>query len=59
MPHHVDARTRALQAGVTAAVLKQAEDPTKDIADERRRATFDVNDLLYYLNGGKDKVARR
>ena len=59
MAHLVDERTRSLQAGSTAVVLRHAEDPKQDIAAERRKATFHVNDLLWYLNGGKDKVERR
>lgn len=59
MSRHIDERTRALQAQSTAIVLRNHEDPKQDIANERRRATFDTNDLLYFLNGGKEKVERR
>jgi len=56
---HIDERTRALQAQSTAIVMRQQEDPKKDIIAERQRATFDVRELLYHLNGGKDKIERR
>lgn len=56
---HVDARTRELQAPSTAAVLKCSENPKQDIINERKRASFDSNDLLHFLCGGKDKVDRR
>ncbi len=59
MAQHVDDRTRKIQEASTALVLRHAEDPKADIAAERRKATFDVNDLLYFINGGKEKVERR
>jgi hypothetical protein len=57
--HTVDARTRQLQAPSTALVTKHAESPTQDIISERRRASFPTNELLYWLNGGQEKVERR
>ncbi len=54
-----DERTRQLQAISTALVTKHAEDPRRDIAEERKKASFDCNELCYYLNGGKEKVERR
>lgn len=59
MAREVDARTRALQEKSSALVLVNHVEPKDDIIAERKRATFDVNDLLYYLNGSKDKVMRR
>lgn len=59
MASRVDARTRELQAPSTALVTQHAEDPKADIIAERKRASFDVNELLYWLNGGRDKVERR
>ena len=59
MARFVDARTRVLQEESTKAVLANSSDPTMDIAAERGRATFDVAELLYYLNGGREKVERR
>lgn len=59
MSRQVDQRTLALQATVSAAVLKNAEDPQQDIANERRRASFNVEDLLNFMNGGKEQVLRR
>lgn len=55
----VDARTQQLQAPSTALVTKHGEDPKQDIIAERQRASFDAQQLLYWLNGGKDKVDRR
>ena len=55
----VDDRTRKLQEQSTRLVLKFSEDPKDDIANERRKATFPVEELLYHLNGGKEKIERR
>lgn len=55
----LDERTRQLQATSTALVTKHAEDPKRDIVEERKKASFDSKELCYYLNGGKDKVERR
>lgn len=55
----VDARTQQLQAPSTALVTKHAEDPKQDIVAERRRASFNTSELLYWLNGGREKVERR
>jgi acyl-CoA oxidase len=59
MARVVDARTQQLQAPSTAIVTKHAEDPKQDIVAERRRASFNTNELLYWLNGGREKVERR
>jgi hypothetical protein len=56
---HIDSRTRQLQAPSTALVTKHAEDPKQDILAERRRASFNTQELLHWLNGGKEKVERR
>jgi hypothetical protein len=45
--------------GCTVLTLYSAEDPKQDIINERKRASFSVQELQYYLNGGKDKVERR
>jgi len=55
----VDARTRKLQEPSTALVTKHAEDPKQDIIAERKRASFNTQELLYWLNGGQEKVERR
>jgi hypothetical protein len=55
----VDARTRSLQQPSTALVTQHGEDPKADIEAERRRASFPVNELLCWLNGGAERVARR
>eukprot|EP00775_Hariotina_reticulata_P005807 gene5808-6047_t len=55
----VDERTRQLQARSTAVVTRHAEDPKQDIINERKRASFGIQELQYYLNGGKEKVERR
>ncbi|CAD7698591.1 unnamed protein product [Ostreobium quekettii] len=59
MAHFVDARTRVLQEESTKAVLSNCSDPKADLAAERARATFDVGELLHYLNGGREKVERK
>jgi acyl-CoA oxidase len=59
MARVVDARTQQLQAPSTALVTNHAEDPKQDIVAERRRASFNTNELLYWLNGGREKVERR
>jgi hypothetical protein len=55
----LDARTRALQQASSQVVLQHQEDPKQDIAQERARASFPVQELLYQLNGGREKVERR
>lgn len=55
----VDERTRQLQAPATALVTKHAEDPKQDLANERKRSSFNSQELCHYLNGGKEKVERR
>lgn len=54
-----DARTRALQEASTRLVTATRVEPSDDIIAERARATFDVNDLLYFVNGSKENVERR
>ncbi|KAI8467455.1 MAG: acyl-CoA dehydrogenase/oxidase C-terminal [Monoraphidium minutum] len=55
----VDSRTLALQERSTALVAIHGCDPRADIVAERRRASFDIDQLKCLLNGGKDKVERR
>lgn len=55
----VDKATLDLQAPSTSAILATASDPVKDIAEERRRATFDSYELSCLLNGGEEKLRRK
>jgi hypothetical protein len=55
----VDARTRALQEPSSRLIAQHHVEPSDDIKAERARATFDVSDLMSYLNDGADKVQRR
>ena len=55
----VDARTRALVEGPCAVTMAGAASPVEDAAAERRRATFDSEELARFLHGGEDKLARR
>jgi len=55
----VDARTAILQEPSTQAVLQAHVEPTHDIATERRSATFDVDELKYYLSGGRQNYDKK
>jgi hypothetical protein len=59
MARVVDARTRALQETSTQLITKHHIEPSTDIKAERNRATFNVTDLLNFLNDGADNVQRR
>ncbi|CAD7696654.1 unnamed protein product [Ostreobium quekettii] len=59
MAMFVDARTRALQAASTDAVLPSSSDPVADLAAERRRAGFDVAELMRFLHGGQERIDRK
>ncbi|GAX78870.1 hypothetical protein CEUSTIGMA_g6309.t1 [Chlamydomonas eustigma] len=52
-------RAEQLQKLSTSIVLKSAVAPTDDISAERRRATFNVEELAHILSGGSDKLERR
>lgn len=55
----VDARTKELQRDSTSIILSTHVEPKDDIAAERQRATFNVQELSYLLNGGKDKLEKK
>lgn len=55
MHGYVDSRTATLQEESNRIVLQAHVEPVDDIATERSRASFDVDGLKYYLNGGKKK----
>lgn len=40
-----DARTRALQGPSTAAIMASHTEPSQDMVEERKRATFNVQEL--------------
>mmetsp|Transcript_25494 Transcript_25494/g.55452 ORF Transcript_25494/g.55452 Transcript_25494/m.55452 type:complete len:695 (+) Transcript_25494:125-2209(+) len=54
-----DARTKQLQEASSRLVLASHVEPTDDIKAERQRATFDVKELSYALNGGKEILEKR
>ncbi len=59
MRPEVDARTKELQRDSTSIILSTHVEPKDDIAAERQRATFNVQELSYLLNGGKDKLEKK
>lgn len=56
---YVDTKTRELQAPSTATILRNYVDPKDDMAAERARATFDVQQLTEVLVGGKEVLEKR
>ena len=58
-PHTVDARSRELVEGPSRVVLSGAVNPMADAAAERRRATFNSEELAAFLHDGKDNLKRR
>ncbi|KAG2435906.1 hypothetical protein HXX76_007101 [Chlamydomonas incerta] len=58
-PRDVDARTVDLQRPATQIILKTHTEPSNDLAMERRKATFDVQELSYVLNGGKEQLEKK
>ena len=54
-----DARARELQEASTRLVLAGHLEPTSDIWLERSRATIDVNELSWALNGGREQLERK
>ncbi|KXZ49049.1 hypothetical protein GPECTOR_23g135 [Gonium pectorale] len=57
--HIVDQRTKALQKPATEIILRTHTEPSEDLAQERKRATFDVQELSYALNGGKEMLDKK
>ncbi len=55
----VDARTLELQRPSSAAILASHVEPKDDIAAERRRATFSVDEVALLLNGSSEAIAKR
>ena len=55
----VDERTRALVQPSSAVILRTHIEPTSDIAAERLRTTFNVEELSLALNGGKEELEKR
>jgi len=43
--------------GSVGAIL--TSDPRRDAQDERKKATFDSDELCYCINGGKENVERQ
>lgn len=59
MARVVDQRTKELQAHSTKLIMAAHIEPKDDMIAERKRATFDVKELSYALNGGKEVLDRR
>lgn len=55
----VDARTRQLVQAPCQVTMRGHVNPMEDAAAERRRATFNPDELAAFLHGGEDKLARR
>lgn len=54
-----DARTQQLVEPATQIVMATHVNPMDDMVQERGRSTIDVQQLLYAMNGGKEKVEQR
>ncbi|GFR44234.1 hypothetical protein Agub_g5369 [Astrephomene gubernaculifera] len=57
--HEIDERTRNLQRPATEIIMSTHTEPSEDLAQERRKATFDVQELSYVLNEGKDLLEKK
>ncbi|GLI67460.1 hypothetical protein VaNZ11_011657 [Volvox africanus] len=57
--HIVDERTKELQRPSTQIILRTHTEPSQDLDEERRRATFNVSELAYVLNGGKELLEKK
>ncbi|EFJ46884.1 hypothetical protein VOLCADRAFT_92640 [Volvox carteri f. nagariensis] len=57
--HVVDERTKELQRPATNIILRTHTEPSKDLEEERRKATFNVQELAYVLNGGKELLEKK
>ena len=55
----LDDRTNNLQEASSRIIMAGHREPSKDMEEERLRATFDVIELSHALNGGKEKLERR
>ena len=59
MSRSIDARTRALVEAPCRVTMQGAANPVEDAKNERRKATFDSEEVARFLHGGEDKLARR
>ncbi|GLC45233.1 hypothetical protein PLESTB_000722200 [Pleodorina starrii] len=55
----VDERTQLLQRPASEIILRTHTEPTEDLKQERRRATFNFEELAYVLNGGKELLEKK
>lgn len=55
----VDARTRQLVEQPCRVTMAGYVNPMEDAAAERRKASFNPDELAAFLHGGEDKLARR
>lgn len=56
--HIVHQRTKDLQRPASEIILRTHTEPSIDLEEERRKATFDVQELAYVLNGGKELLEK-
>eukprot|EP00210_Caulerpa_lentillifera_P003885 g3712.t1 len=59
MASYVDSRTTVLQEESSKTVLKSHIEPTEDIKSERQRATFNAEELKYFMCGGKGRYLKK
>jgi acyl-CoA oxidase len=57
--HNVDQRTRNLQQPATEIILRTHTEPSHDLRQERQKATFNVEELAYVLNNGKELLEKK
>lgn len=55
----VDQRTKQLVSTSSSVILSTHIEPADDIKEERRKTSFDVNELAKYLNGGEEVLKTR
>lgn len=55
----VDARARQLVEQPCRVTMAGYVNPMEDAAAERRKSTFNPDELAAFLHGGEDKLARR
>ncbi len=55
----MDARTRQLVEQPCRVTMAGYVNPMEDAAAERRKSTFNPDELAAFLHGGEDKLARR
>lgn len=57
--HSPDSATRELVAAPCRVAMMGASNPMEDAAAERRKSTFDSEEIAAFLHDGADKLQRR